>query len=136
MSKLYACCHCGKTAGYVLEEGSTFRWWLVLCKACGENVAECRSDSRTSYGTPLPQQWAPAEEEWNRQCAYAHGLKELLRKALPIIKADAQMMADITRHAPLPEEAQAVHDTTEYESEKLVRQIESVLAFGESTCLT
>jgi hypothetical protein len=50
-------------------------------------------------------------------------LKDLLRRCLPIIESDARMMADITRHAPLDPESQAVHDNTEYESEKLVREI-------------
>ncbi len=48
---------------------------------------------------------------------------EALESALPIIQFDAQMMADITRHAPLDPESQAKHDSTEYASEHLVRTI-------------
>ena len=53
---------------------------------------------------------------------------EALEKAMPIVQYDAQMMADITRHAPLDPESQAKHDSTEYESERLVRQIPEVIA--------
>lgn len=53
---------------------------------------------------------------------------ELLARSLPIVQYDAQMMADISRHAPLDPETQAKHDSTEYESEKLVRDIPNMLA--------
>jgi len=55
------------------------------------------------------------------------GLRGLLKRCLPIVQADAQMMADITRHAPLDPESQAKHDSTEYESEKLLREIPEAL---------
>ncbi len=54
-------------------------------------------------------------------------LLALLRRCLPIIAADAQMMADITRHAPLDHESQAVHDATEYESERLSTELRDLL---------
>lgn len=53
---------------------------------------------------------------------------DLLRRCLPIVQYDAQMMADITRHAPLAPEDQAKHNSTEYESEKLVREIPLLLS--------
>lgn len=56
-----------------------------------------------------------------RQAAQA--ALEALDAALPIIQYDAQMMADITRHAPLDPKSQAEHDSTEYASERLVRTI-------------
>jgi hypothetical protein len=43
------------------------------------------------------------------------------------VQADAQMMADISRFAPLDHAAQAQHDTTEYESERLAREIPVLL---------
>lgn len=55
-------------------------------------------------------------------------LRGLLWRCLPIIEADAQMMADIARHAPLDPASQAAHDSTEYESEKLLREIPAMLA--------
>ena len=54
-------------------------------------------------------------------------LRGLLGRCLPIIEADARMMADITRHSPLDAESQAIHDSTEYESEKLLREIPAAL---------
>ena len=41
-----------------------------------------------------------------------------------IVEADARMMADITRHAPLSPEDQARHDNTEYPSEKWLADYE------------
>lgn len=55
-------------------------------------------------------------------------LLETLKRCLPIIQADAQMMADISRHAPLPYKDQMRHDMTEYESERLVREIPALIA--------
>lgn len=55
-------------------------------------------------------------------------LRGLLIRCLPIIEADARMMADITRHSPLDPVSQAQHDSTEYESERLVSEIPAALA--------
>jgi len=58
---------------------------------------------------------------------FARKMESLLRRCLPIIQADARMMADLTRFAPLDAESQRVHDTTEYESEKLAKEIKIVI---------
>lgn len=58
-----------------------------------------------------------------------YALRSLLARCLPIVERDAQMMADIRRHAPLDPTTQAKHDSTEYESEKLVREIPAALGF-------
>jgi hypothetical protein len=55
-------------------------------------------------------------------------LRAMLARCLPIVEYDARMMADITRFSPLDAESQAKHDSTEYESEKLVREIPVALA--------
>ena len=47
----------------------------------------------------------------------------MLIRCLPILESDAQMTADITRFVPLPPDAQRVHDTTETEAEKLLKEI-------------
>jgi hypothetical protein len=52
---------------------------------------------------------------------------DLLCRARKFVFDDALMAGAITRHAPLPPEAQAVHDSTEYLSEILLREIDSVL---------
>ena len=57
-------------------------------------------------------------------------LAALLRRARVYVEQDAQMMADITRHSPLDAESQAIHDTTEYECERLLSDIDAALAKG------
>ena len=52
-------------------------------------------------------------------------LWELVERAKPIVEADARMVADLTRFAPLPSEAQEQHDTTEYPSEKWLSDLEA-----------
>ena len=52
-------------------------------------------------------------------------LLELVERAKPIVEADARMVADLTRFAPLPSEAQEKHDTTEYPSEKWLSDLEA-----------
>ena len=54
-------------------------------------------------------------------------LRALLRRCRPFVEADAQMMADLSRHAPFDQTTQAQHDATEYESERLVRELQDVL---------
>lgn len=52
---------------------------------------------------------------------------EALEQSLPIIQSDADMMATISRHAPLDTASQAAHDSYEYESERLVRELPNLI---------
>lgn len=52
---------------------------------------------------------------------------DALRRARKFVEQDVLMIADLTRHAPLPKEAQEIHDTTEYESEILLQLIDKLL---------
>ena len=54
-------------------------------------------------------------------------LMYLLGKARKYVEEDVLMISAISRHAPLPAEAQAEHDSTEYESEKLLPLINQAL---------
>jgi hypothetical protein len=54
----------------------------------------------------------------------------LLRRSRRYVEQDAQMMDDISRHAPLDADSQATHDATEYESERLMREIDALLGDG------
>ena len=72
--ELVPCPLCGASDGYTLTEGDTYRWWLVLCRGCGEPVTECRSDRRTTSESVLPEHWPAAEEAWNSAGAYAYAL--------------------------------------------------------------
>ena len=75
-------------------------------------------------------------KENKRLQALNYELLGLLARCRPIIESDALMMADISRHAPLDFASQAEHDSTEYESEKLVRELESLLGpRGPKKCL-
>ena len=83
---------------------------------------------------PCGCQLVRGTNEFRRRCdlhsadkAEVERLRGLLGRCLPIIEADARMMADITRHSPLDAESQAIHDSTEYESEKLLREIPAAL---------
>jgi hypothetical protein len=77
-SELVACPLCGDPGGYRLQEGDTYRWWLVRCGACAELVAECRSDRRTDKGSALPKRWPAADDAWNEAGRHAQGLRDLL----------------------------------------------------------
>ena len=54
-------------------------------------------------------------------------LRGLLFRARKFVEDDVLMADAITRHAPLPPDAQAVHDYTECLSERLLREIDSAL---------
>lgn len=54
-------------------------------------------------------------------------MRELLKRARVFVVQDAQMAADITRHSPLDAASQAIHDSTETESEKLLVEIDARL---------
>jgi len=60
--------------------------------------------------------------------AVRDALRSLLTRARRYVEQDAQMMADLSRHSPLDPESQAVHDATEYESERLLPLIDAALA--------
>jgi hypothetical protein len=89
--RLVACPLCGGDRGYTLRNGSTYRWWIVSCAACGECVGgECAADRRKAYDAPLPERWKYADEHWNDVGAYA----ERLRAALVRVKYKAVSLAD------------------------------------------
>lgn len=94
---LLPCPMCGASKGYRLSEGSTYRWWWVLCVACGRTVDECCSDSRKSIGTPLPARWPNADATWNDAAAHAESLRaeiESLRAVLTDLAATCYGLAD------------------------------------------
>jgi ferredoxin len=73
-AKLLPCPMCGSDKGYSLSEGSTYRWWNVVCNGCGRTVDECASDRRMTAKTELPKRWKDADETWNDAAEYAHEL--------------------------------------------------------------
>ena len=79
---LVACPLCGATGGYRLNDGDTYRWWEVRCGSCGELVAECRSDRRTTMGGALPKRWPAADDAWNEAGRHAQSLRDLLAEWL------------------------------------------------------
>lgn len=83
------------------------------------------------FRRPMDDAILAADAELKRLREQRDALLALLKRCLPIVQADAQMMADISRFAPPPFEEQAKHDSTEYESEKLVREIPVLIASVE-----
>jgi len=75
MTELYNCPLCGASDGYVLDNGSTHRWYNVICKSCAEVVTECRAQDYSGYDAPLPVPWQPADVAWNEAADYAHRMK-------------------------------------------------------------
>lgn len=52
---------------------------------------------------------------------------DLLKRAKTYVEFDAQMMADLTRFAPLAPDQQSQHDSTEYDSEKWLKEYEEFM---------
>lgn len=83
---LLPCPLCGDGAGYGLDDGETSRWWRVSCKSCGEQVTECRADTKLPRYKPLPINCPAAHTAWNDAAAYAEKMRigyvryETLRK--------------------------------------------------------
>lgn len=63
-------------------------------------------------------------------------LRNMLRKAMYFVEMDALMMADITRHAPLPPEEQAKHDNTKAASEVLMDEYLAAFPEERANCKT
>ena len=97
LGPLVGCPFCGASNGYTLGDGSTFRWWIVLCADCGADVAECRSVSSTKLDAPKPARWPAADEEWNAAGAHAHMLRTALAMAVRQNEHDMLMTGDELR---------------------------------------
>jgi len=69
---LVPCALCGEDKGYTLDEGSTYRWWSVKCAACGQEVAEARSN----YPAETTPRTTRADDAWNDAGAHAAGLRD------------------------------------------------------------
>lgn len=72
---LVECPLCGGTDGYMLSKGDTYRWWLLFCAACGEQVTECAADRKAAVGA-YPERWPAADEAWNSAGAHAQSLRD------------------------------------------------------------
>jgi hypothetical protein len=73
MTALVPCPLCGYSEGYYLREGSTYRWWEVSCRACSDQVSECRADRDVSLTIECTHPRADAA--WNEAGAYAEALR-------------------------------------------------------------
>lgn len=106
-TELVLCPLCGAGQGYTLSEGSTPRWWIVSCAACGEDLGECRSDQAHRYGAKLPVRWAGADDHWNYVGAHAQRLRDFLatiRDAGMTAEEAAAHAADALRGATTAQE--------------------------------
>ena len=52
-------------------------------------------------------------------------IARMVKEAKPSVEAEARMMADLTRFAPLSPEEQAKHDGTEFPCERWMKEYES-----------
>lgn len=101
LTDLNPCPLCGSAEGYKLLEGSTFRWWQVVCAACGERVTECRSDPGVRWDR-VPSSHPNADAAW--QGATKHYAAVLARVAAldaenAALRADAERLDYIASHA-------------------------------------
>ena len=78
LPRLVACPLCGADKGYTLRDGSTYRWWIVSCAGCGNDLGECHADRTLKIGAAKPERWEWADEHWNQVGAYAQGLRDAL----------------------------------------------------------
>lgn len=63
-------------------------------------------------------------------------LRGFLRRAMHFVEMDALMMADLTRHAPLPPAEQAEHDSRMSASEKLMEEYLAAFPEERDNCTT
>ena len=95
---LVACPLCGALDGYVLDEGSTFRWWSVCCAKCRQEVSEVRAycpDKKTPRTARADVAWNEAGQHSHDMALEIHMLRNALSNAVKL--ADdrlAQMKAD------------------------------------------
>jgi hypothetical protein len=93
------CPLCGASSGWSLGESQSFRYWDVLCNACGERVTECRSDKRTSTGSELPTQWPAADDVWREACRHVETLRADLAEEQRLnamgAEREARLMAQV-----------------------------------------
>jgi hypothetical protein len=90
----------------------------------------CYEHARSAYemaDAMLTRRAIPRPTTTGESRPMIEGLRSLLRRCLPIIEADAQMAADLSRFAPLSPEDQSRHDSTETESERLLVAIPEAL---------
>ncbi len=89
MTKLLPCCQCGKSEGYNLSAGSTYRWWVINCKACGGDFGETSADRKVNLQNgPLPERWPYADTDWNDSNKHAQDLRDRIAHLEALI-ADA-----------------------------------------------
>jgi hypothetical protein len=107
---LSPCPLCGGKSGYSLSDGSTFRWWEVACKDCGEQIGECRSDQGTKLDAPKPERWVQADLHWNEAAAHAQGLRDRIESLEAEI---ARLHTVIRRSATIMAGGEGVQDQGE-----------------------
>lgn len=89
MADLLPCPMCGKSEGYTLRDGSTHRWWMVECAACGRPVDEARA----MYPREMTPRTDAADIVWNEAARYA---ERLLQNNAVQQKMILQAWADVT----------------------------------------
>ena len=79
MSALNPCPLCGGRKGYLLDTGSTFRWYAVNCADCGETLTACRAS--LPYNQPRPPRSDLADEAWQEVTKHHAAVMRALQEA-------------------------------------------------------
>lgn len=111
---LVPCPLCGGTKGYKLSDGSTYRWWSLLCADCGEILGECRSNGYARMDEPKPERDEGADEAWSAAGKHAQELRDEIDR----LQSLANDQAD---------ELDAMHETAA-QRRHVIRQLELMVA--------
>ena len=84
LGPLVPCPLCGANKGYSLAEGSTYRWWSLLCADCGQETAEARAN----YPAETTLRTLRADAEWNAAGKHAQELRTALQQAVMLLGHD------------------------------------------------
>lgn len=103
------------------QAGDAHADFMRLAKQHGQLKTELEALRRDRDG--LATQLAHLQAQHDKVAGELAKANKLLGEALLFVEQDVQMVADITRHAPLPPKEQAIHDSTESISEKLLPRI-------------
>lgn len=77
---LLPCPVCGRSDGYTLHDGSTYRWWMVRCVGCDAELGECRSNGSTRLDAPKPLRCKAADQVWQEAGKHAQSLRNEIKR--------------------------------------------------------
>lgn len=94
---LVPCPLCGRSDGYTLHDGSTYRWWVVRCAGCEAEFGECRSNGSTRLDAPKPARWKAADQVWQEAGKHAQSLRNEIKRLADWIADEGRRTNTCTR---------------------------------------